>query len=83
MLLEKPIEENGYLHQNKSRRFLSERCTGREKSKIIDDIRQFIETFLYITNNPVKAGIVKKPQDYEFNGITFFLNANDELFRPP
>ena len=41
----------------------------RFKSKIIIDFRQYLHTFIYIANNPVKAGIVGSPGDYTYSGI--------------
>ena len=43
----------------------------RFKSKVIEDLRQFLNTFIYIVENPVRAGIVKHPHDYRFNAVTF------------
>ncbi len=56
----------------------------RFKSKIIVDFRQFLHTFIYIANNPVKAGIVSTPVDYRFSGISFLHKGIlDILERPP
>jgi hypothetical protein len=55
----------------------------RFKSKIIDDIRQMIATFKYIIDNPVKAGVVDNPRDYEYNGINFFKNNKNNILKPP
>ncbi len=41
----------------------------RFKSKVIVDFRQFLHTFVYISNNPVKAGIVESPEEYRYSGI--------------
>lgn len=56
----------------------------RFKSKIIIDFRQYLHTFIYISNNPVKAGIVGFPVDYPFSGI-FYIQKGllDVLERPP
>ena len=42
----------------------------RFKSKIIESLRQYLYTFIYISNNPVKAGIVNTAVDFKYNGIT-------------
>lgn len=55
----------------------------RFKSWILNSIRQMQTTFLYISENPVKAGIVKKPEDYEHNGITFLKKGVYDLIHPP
>ena len=43
----------------------------RFKSWIVNSIQQMFTTYQYITDNPVKAGIVKKPENYRHNGIYF------------
>ena len=48
---------------------------GRFWSKIIDDIRQFIDTFLYICENPVKSGMVREAEDYEYGGLYHILKG--------
>jgi len=52
-------------------------------SKIIEDIRQLITTFRYIAENPVRAGIVNKPDEYKYNGITFIKNKLFDILEPP
>ena len=56
----------------------------RYKSKIIIDFRQYLHTFIYISNNPVKAGIVRFPGDFPYSGI-FNLQKGlpDVMERPP
>ncbi|MBN2441873.1 MAG: transposase [Spirochaetales bacterium] len=55
----------------------------RFKSWILNSIHQMFVTFQYITENPVKAGIVKKPEDYEHNGITFIKKGMYDIIHPP
>lgn len=55
----------------------------RFHSTLIIDIRQFIRTYFYIANNPVKAGIVNNAADYFFNGVTFILQKKYELVQKP
>ncbi len=56
----------------------------RFKSKIIIDFRQYLHTFVYISNNPVKAGIVGSPVDYPYNGIFYLQKGIPDLMeRPP
>ncbi len=47
----------------------------RFKSKVIVTLKQWINTFIYITNNPVEAGLVKKAAEYEYSGITHMLKG--------
>ncbi len=56
----------------------------RFKSKIIIDFRQYLHTFVYITNNPVKAGMVGSPVDYRFSGINDIQKGIPGIMeRPP
>ena len=48
----------------------------RFKSRVIETIRQFINTFFYIASNPVRAGLVNHPLEFAYNGITFYRNGN-------
>ncbi len=56
----------------------------RFKSKVIIDFRQYLHTFIYISNNPVKAGIVGFPTDYFFSGIYYLQKGLPGILeRPP
>lgn len=41
----------------------------RFRSKVIASLRQFVRTMAYIGNNPVRAGIVTRAEDYRFGGF--------------
>ena len=55
----------------------------RFKSIIINDFRQYVATFIYIMENPVRAGIVEQPQDFEFNGVSFMKKGHYDVLNPP
>ncbi|MCD6396012.1 MAG: transposase [Spirochaetaceae bacterium] len=56
----------------------------RFKSKIIIDFRQYLHTFIYISNNPVKTGMAGSPGDYPFSGIySLQKGISDLMERPP
>ena len=55
----------------------------RFKSKIIENFRQYVATFIYIMENPVKAGIVERALDFEFNGVSFMQKGLYEVIKPP
>ena len=56
----------------------------RFKSKIIVDFRQYLHTFIYISQNPVKAGIATSPGDFPFSGIYQLQKGISDLIeRPP
>jgi putative transposase len=42
--------------------------------QIIKDIRQYFYTFEYISQNPVKAGLCKEPQDWKESGAYYIAN---------
>ncbi|TVQ26237.1 MAG: transposase [Spirochaetaceae bacterium] len=41
----------------------------RFKSKVVSSLRQFMATFSYINENPVKAGIVAVAHQYPYGGV--------------
>ena len=55
----------------------------RFKSKIIESLKQFIAVNEYIDNNPVKAGMVKRTEDYFYCGITFLNKKIFSVIDPP
>ena len=55
----------------------------RFKSVIIESLKQFASVYEYIVNNPVKAGLVKKAEDYKYCGITYLKNKVFEIVDPP
>ncbi len=56
----------------------------RFKSKVIVSFRQYVNTFVYIAHNPVKAGIVDDPVDYHYSGIAcYHKGILGILERPP
>lgn len=55
----------------------------RFRSKIIESFLQYLKTFKYITNNPVKAGAAKNAVDYPYNGVYHLRIRNYEVIDPP
>jgi len=55
----------------------------RFKSKVIQGMRQFLATFLYIAENPVRAGVVCSPLEYRYGGPAFFKEGRFDLLDPP
>lgn len=52
---------------------------GRFKSNIIDDDRYILECINYIHNNPVRAGMVSKPEDYFWSSYHFYNGYSNKL----
>jgi len=55
----------------------------RFKSKPIDNLKQYLLTFIYIAENPVRSGMVCRPDQYEYGGINFLRNKEYEIIEPP
>jgi putative transposase len=48
-------------------------------SKIIDSMREFVKTFVYVTQNPVRAQIAGRIDEWEFGGLWHFIMGNREI----
>jgi len=68
---------------NKTFNYIGHVFYDRFKSKIIEDFRQYVATFIYIMENPVRAGIVKKPENFEYNGVSFMQKGLYDVIQPP
>lgn len=55
----------------------------RFKSKIIKSFNQFVLTFEYITENPVKAKICDNALFYRFGGLHYIRQKKHDLVAPP
>lgn len=49
----------------------------RFKSEMIDDEKYLLQVSKYIHNNPVKAGLVKNAEDYEWSSYSIYLGKTD------
>ena len=66
---------------------------GRYKACIVQDDAYFLQTSRYIHLNPVKAGIVKYPEDYKWSSYCTMIGITDDklteinktlsYFKPP
>jgi putative transposase len=52
-------------------------------SKAIDSMREFVKTFIYVSQNPVDAQIVGRAEDWEFGGLWHFIIGNREILGEP
>lgn len=53
---------------------------GRYNASLVENDEYFLETNRYITLNPVKAGIVKKPEQYKWCSYRTYLGLqNDQI----
>ncbi len=51
---------------------------GRFKSVVVEDGETLINCLAYIDLNPVRAGIVMKPEDYRWNSIGYHLQTGNK-----
>lgn len=51
---------------------------GRYTSCLVEDERYFLEVSRYIHLNPVKAGMVREPLNYEYSSYGLFVNEQNE-----
>lgn len=52
---------------------------GRFKSNVIDGDNYIVECIEYIHNNPVRAGIVAKAEDYPWSSYHFYNGDNNRF----
>ncbi len=55
----------------------------RFKSKPIAGLRQFVATFAYICDNPVKAGMVERALEYAYGGCVLLRAGPERIVDPP
>jgi putative transposase len=55
----------------------------RFHSTIIYNFLQYVRTFLYIGENPVKANIVSKSVDYKYGGMFYLKRGFYDILAPP
>ncbi len=51
----------------------------RFRSVLIASLRQFVAAFEYITQNPVKAMIVTRPEDYRYSGVCHIRDGDGSI----
>ncbi|MDL2229655.1 transposase [Treponema sp. OttesenSCG-928-L16] len=52
-------------------------------SKIIESSQEFAHTFDYITQNPVRAQVVRNVWEWRYGGLWHFLTGNAEILGEP
>lgn len=68
---------------NKMFNYIGHVWYDRFKSKIINNFLQYLRTFVYISNNPIRAKIVKNAVDFEYNGISFIQKGFLDILERP
>jgi putative transposase len=52
-------------------------------SKVIDSMREFVKTFIYVSQNPVEAQVTGRAEDWQFGGLWHFIIGNREILGEP
>ncbi|MBN1699859.1 MAG: transposase [Spirochaetales bacterium] len=55
----------------------------RFHSTVINSLGQYLHTFIYITENPVKAELVHDPGKYKYGGIWHLKRGIYDILEPP
>ncbi|MBR5179623.1 MAG: transposase [Lachnospiraceae bacterium] len=66
-------------HFNHKYDFTGHLFEGRYTSKIIEDEYYFMEVSRYIHLNPVKAGMVIAPADYEYSSYSSYMGMENDI----
>ena len=67
-------------HANRRHRRIGHLFQGRFKSVLVDEQSYLLELVRYIHLNPVRAGIVKKPEQWPWSGHGGYLSSTGETF---
>ena len=55
----------------------------RFRSKVIESFRQYLATFIYVSQNPVRVGMAKESADYSYGGFHHLRNKHYKIIEPP
>lgn len=68
---------------NKKLGYVGHVWRGRFKSRVIESRQHLVSAFNYISENPVKAGMVTTPVEYEYCGIRHIHDGDYSIVDPP
>jgi putative transposase len=71
------------IYYNSEKKLSGHVWKSRFFSKIIDDIHQLLTTFKYISNNPVKSGMIEKSNEYKYGGLFYIKHKIFDLVSKP
>jgi putative transposase len=71
------------IHYNAIHKLRGHVWMNRFWSRIIEDVAQLVKVFKYINENPVKAGLAKKSEDYKYGGMYFIIRKIFDLVSKP
>ena len=66
------------LYYRKKRAYVGHLWQGRFKSRVIEEESSFMRCGKYIELNPVRANIVKQPQDYPYSSYCHFALGRED-----
>jgi REP element-mobilizing transposase RayT len=71
------------IHFNKKFNYIGHVWHDRFKSFILWNFGQFLQTFLYISENPVRAGLVGNAYAFPYNGVWYIKRGRFDIVEPP
>jgi putative transposase len=71
------------IHYNKKYKITGHVFQDRFWSRVIEDIKDLFKTFEYISENPVRAGIVTKAEEYIYSGYYHILKGIFDIIDKP
>jgi putative transposase len=71
------------IYYNKKFKISGHVWQGRFWSRIIENIKDLFTTFEYISENPVKAGIVNRADDYIYSGLYHIIRQIFNIIDKP
>lgn len=74
----KPIQANYAKYFNNQYERCGHLFGGRYRSRLIDSQSYLLEASRYIHLNPVRAGIVQKPEDYRYSSYRTYLGLSSD-----
>ena len=64
---------------NKAHKLKGHLWRARFFSRVIENIADLRNVVKYLNENPVKAGLVRRAEDWEYSGLKHFLTGNREV----
>ncbi|MFC1807000.1 transposase [Candidatus Omnitrophota bacterium] len=73
------IQLSYFHYHNRVRRYVGHLWQGRFKSPIIDSQQYLLSVGLYIENNPVAAGVVEDPAEYQWSSYRYYALGEEDV----
>ena len=73
----KAIKQDFSVYYNRKHRRKGTLWGERFKSVIVENGETLVNCLAYVELNPIRAGIVKKPEDYRWNSLGYHAQTNN------